>query len=71
MCRIPRGQGAVVALKAMIDALGTFALNLYFGGVAVLNKKFCNASPNLPNESSAKGSRIMLFSHHCVWSFAW
>ena len=60
MCKIPRGQGAVVALKAMMDALGTFVLNLYFGGVDVLNRKFCIASPNLPNESSAKGSRIIL-----------
>ena len=39
MCSIPRGQGAVVALNAMIDAFGTLSLNLYFGGVAVLKRK--------------------------------
>ena len=30
MCSIPRGQGAVVALKAMIEAFGTLVLNLLF-----------------------------------------
>jgi len=50
----------VVALKAMIEALGTLGLNLYFGGVAVLNRRLCIIGPHRPCGSSARGRRIIL-----------
>ena len=60
MRNIPRGQGADVALNAIIAAFGMFSLNVYFGGVAVLKRKVCIAGPHRPNESRASGRRIML-----------
>lgn len=59
--RIPRGHGWFVALYAMVVACGLF-LKRNGGVFIVLCKKCRMIGPNRPNESIAKGSKIMLLA---------